>query len=553
MNLLNIFQSKSKLFYAALVFLGVTSSLMNLGILMLINTALGGKSVVSFGQNNYLVFLAVVIVSYLATAFFQNYMVELTNSILFDIELSIVQKVRNSTFESYEKLGSGHIFAAISDARILSRVPEIFVALSNAAVTLLCTVGYLFWVLPLGGVTLFALMAVLLVIYLYRNKRIEKDLNGVRDLQDVYYSSLRELLDGFKQVRISALRNDNLFNKFILVNRNTAKSLSIRTSKKYVSNELTGVYSWYLVLGATLFLMPVMFNVSPSQLTAFITAILFIMGPVSQLIMFFPFYTAFKISYQRINRLDKQLDSNAVTAAPEARRRGEFETIRFENVVYRYQKEDQTSFGLEVLDFQITAGEIMFIIGGNGSGKTTFINVLTGLYRPVSGSIYIDEQEVSYDEFAVFANNMATVFTNQYLFRENYDDHDLSDENEQMNEYTDMLNLAGIVKIDKEKNRVDTRISKGQQKRLSLMLALMENKPILILDEWAAEQDPQNRRHFYTKWIQAIRDSGKTVIAVSHDDDFYHQADRVVKFSYGRIVEETSPAAEAASDVLHSS
>jgi ABC-type siderophore export system fused ATPase/permease subunit len=523
-----------------LLLLGLMSSLTNIGILLLINTAIGGKSLPLFGDYNYIAFIALIFISFLSTQYFQHYMVDLTNNIMYGLELTIVQKVRNSLFESFEKLGPERIYAAIGDTRVLSRVPEIFVTLINSTITLICSLAYLFWVSPMGGATVLVMMIALLLLYLYRNKKIQRDMNLVRDLQDSYYSYLRELLGAFRQIRISPIRSNTLFNNFILENRNKSKVLSIRASRKYVLNELIGVYSWYIVLGGIIFVLPWAFQVDKTQIAAFITTVLFMMSPVAQLIMMFPLYTAFKISVERIDSIDKALDVDALPVASTATPVAHFKTLRFEQVVYKYTAENATTFTLEVADFTLTNEEILFIIGGNGSGKTTFINVLTGLCKPVSGKIYIDEKEVNWEQFSNFCNSMAVVYTNQHLFRENYDGFDLSENNSKLSYFENMVNLDGVLKIDQEHARIDTKVSKGQQKRLSLLLALLENKPIIILDEWAAEQDPQNRKLFYTRWLQEMKSMGKTVIAVTHDDDFYHVADRVMKFNFGHISQITT-------------
>lgn len=544
MNLFRLLREKSPVFLLFIILLGLVSSLTNVGILMLINTVLKGDAVAFFGKNNYLAFIGLMLISFLTTAFFQNYMVVLTNNIMYDLELSIVKKVRNASFESFEHLGYEKIYAAISDARVLGRVPEIFVTLINSAVTIVCSLCYLLWVSAIGGIIVLVIMTILLLVYLYRNKSIEKDMNEVRDLQDSYYKALREMMNGFKQIRISALRNNNLFNKYILNNRNSSMLLNIRTAKKYVMNELTGVYSWYIVLGVTIFLLPALLDISLAKTATFIVAILFMMSPISQLIIFFPFYTTFKIAVERITRIDKQLEVNALPIPAGNVPPRSFKSIRFENLVYKYNTKDNQSFLLDLPELELSRKEIHFIIGGNGSGKTTFINVLTGLCKPESGNIYIDGRNVSWEEFCTFSNSMAVVYTNQHLFAHNYDEHDLSAQNGKIHELEQMLNLKGVLRIFPEKNWVDTALSKGQQKRLALMLALLEDKPIIILDEWAAEQDPYNRRLFYTKWLQTVREMGKTVIAVSHDDDFYYVADRVIKFNYGKVTSDTRQVRE---------
>jgi ABC-type siderophore export system fused ATPase/permease subunit len=237
---------------------------------------------------------------------------------------------------------------------------------------------------------------------------------------------------------------------------------------------------------------------------------------------------------QRINNIYEKLEIDAVPHEANIVNLPKFDSIRFENISYQYDTDDKSSFALNSLNLTIRKGEIIFIVGGNGSGKSTFINLFTGLCKPSEGKIFIDGQETGWEQYASFSNSMAVVYTNQHLFRENYDNHDLSEQNGLLKKYMSMFNLNGILRIDPVRNHIDANISKGEQKRLGLLLSLLEDKPIIVLDEWAAEQDPKNRKYFYTKWLAEIAQLGKTIIAVSHDDDFYHVADRVIKFNYGK-------------------
>lgn len=535
MNVFKLFQTRSKLFYVAIFLLSLISSVTNIGILILINTTLKHQSQQGgIDMTAVLSFVGLILVSFIASSYFQRYMVTLTNEIMCGIELSIIEKVRNASYGSFEKLGSEKIYAAISDARILSRIPGVFITLINATVTIVCGLGYLFYTSFISGAALLSIMAILLFVYVYRDRQIERDLNVVRDLQDVYYDHLRELLNGFKQIKISAKRSNNLFDKHIYVNRHESKKLNTKAAKNYAVNELSGIYSWYVVLGIILFLLPVLMKIDVIKVTAFITTVLFMMSPLSQVILFLPAYTSFRIAIRRIDKIDQLLQADAVPVTVSHPMR-EFETIRFEDIVYRYG-DGTASFTLEIPSLTLHKGEIVFITGGNGSGKTTFINLLTGLYRPDSGCVYIDEEPVEWSSFAVFGNNMSVVYTNHHLFKANYDEHDLGEHNREFHHYMEKFNLKGILKIDPVRKQVDVNLSKGQQKRLALILSLLEDKPLIILDEWAAEQDPQNRSAFYHKWIGQIRDSGKTILAVTHDDDFFDLADRTIKFNAGRIV-----------------
>lgn len=539
MNLVTLFQARNKSFFVLLIFLGIVRSVTNIGILMLINMTLTSRSFGWFGKYDYLAYIGLIVISFVCSAFFQNFMVKFNNDMMFNLEMSLIQKVRHATFESFQKMGSQKIYAALGDARTLGRIPEVFITLVNAVITVVCSLAYLFWTSPWGGVTVMVLMSVLFTVYMYRDRKIARDMNKIRDLQDVYYDSLRDLLVGFKQIRISAVRNNNLFRKHIYANRERSKNLSIQTSRSYLINELTGTYSWYVLFGIIIFALPAMLGISMLQTTAFITSALFMMAPISQLVMFLPVYNSFKISIDRINKINKQLDEDASTNLQKEIRVREFSSIRFQDLVYHYGKNEDNSFTVDLAEFTINKGEFIFIVGGNGSGKTTFINILTGMYKPCSGKVFIDETEVSWSEFRAFTNSMAVVFTDHHMFEDNYDEHEISESNARLVYLRGLVNLDNILKLDEAKNRADVRLSKGQQKRLALMLALLEGKPLLVLDEWAAEQDPVNRKYFYTELLDVLRVMGKTVVAISHDEDYYHVADRVVRFDYGKIASDT--------------
>jgi len=536
--LLDLIRTRSVFFYVVLIFLSLSQSVTNMGLLMVINMALGGKHLVFFGEYTYLVFIGLIIGSFLASFLFQNVMADLTNKMTFDLEVSFIQKVRTASYESFEKLGTEKLYSAIGDIRMLSRVPSSIVSLVNAAVTILCSLGYLLWVSPRSCITVVSMMVALLVFYLYRNKSIAKDMNELRDLQDTYYSFLGDLLSGFKQLKVLHRRNDNLFNNYILYNRSKAKDLSIGTTKKYVVNEMTGIYSWYVILGVVIFLLPAFFHTTVAQMAAFITAVLLMVSPVWQVIGLYQFFTELRIALERVGKIYSTLTDGSIPVQDRINSLPAFKSLRFEDVVYSYDSSASPGFELHLKEFSISREEVIFITGGNGSGKSTIINLLTGLYRPTSGKVFINDREVSWTEYCEFSNNMAIVFTNQHLFQENYDGHDLSDGNVPLAFWKKLLNLEGVFKVDKENGRIDTNLSKGQQKRLALLMAMLEEKPILVLDEWAAEQDPHNRSSFYLEWLEIIRKKGKAIIAVSHDDDYFNVADRLLKLQGGRVVDE---------------
>lgn len=556
MNFFKTFQQQSKFFLFFMVFLAAVNSLLFSGVLVFINNAITQRPLPFLPQYDWLIFIVLLAASMLLNAIFETFIIKLTNSIIYDLEITIIQNLRMASYQVYEQFGADRVYTAISDTRILAGLPEAFINFINAAILVVCVMAYLFYISLKGGACILALMVSLLIFYLVRNRSIEKDMNEVRDLQDDYHQYLRDLLLGFREIKMSRRRNENLFNKFLNSNRLAVKRLGIETSVKYMANELVGKYSWYIVLGIIIFVFPRLLGLKINDIAAFLVTILYLIGPVATLIMIFPTYTRSKIALERIKQLHDEVgmkveEGNAVSGnGKEVWENGdraggmeamdshgvEFDSISFEDVVYEYKNDDlNNSFRLGPINLRINKGEIVFITGGNGSGKSTFINILTGLYQPGAGRICVNDRPLSDGDLAFFSTRISAIFTDNYLFSENYDDFELTPSNKILEEYIDLLRLPGILQFKEDKNTIDHRLSKGQRKRMAMIYALLETRDIVILDEWAAEQDPEFRAYFYEELIPRLKEMGKTIIAVTHDDHFFACAERLIKFDYGMV------------------
>jgi cyclic peptide transporter len=368
-------------------------------------------------------------------------------------------------------------------------------------------------------------------------------------MQDEYYGYVKELLLGFREIKMSTARNDTLYHQYIKDNRLKSKILGTKTAIKNIDNELMGSYSWYVVVGVILFALPRFYNVSVVDVASFVITVLFLMNPISILLNNIPFFNRLKIALERINALEEEFNTGALVLTPESRidaslYQGRYagtvekvETISFRDVTYEHlDKEKKSKFVLGPVNLTINRGELVFITGGNGSGKSTFAHLLVGLYRPLEGGVYLNGELVTDADCQGYTSQVSVIFSNNYLFARNYDDFDLVSTNPEYLRYIRMMRLGEVIKFDDKRKWVDVNLSRGQQKRLALILALMENREVLVLDEWAAEQDPEFRQYFYKNLLPMLRDMGKTVIVITHDDKYFHCGDRTIRFDSGRIV-----------------
>jgi putative ATP-binding cassette transporter len=183
---------------------------------------------------------------------------------------------------------------------------------------------------------------------------------------------------------------------------------------------------------------------------------------------------------------------------------------------------------------------VVFLVGGNGSGKTTLAMLLTGLYTPETGTVLIDGQPLIDDtDRAAYRQCFAAVFSDFHLFEElpGSDDPAMED---RARHYIRLLRMDH--KVDVHAGRLTTiALSTGQRKRLALVSAWLEDRPVYLFDEWAADQDPAFKAVFYNTLLPDLKARGKAVIVISHDDAYFHVADRIIKLVDGQIQPSGAP------------
>ena len=496
MSILHLFRKQSKLFYLMLGLTGLMKSILFTGMLLIINKSISQSPLPILAGYEWQLYVVVIVLSFVCSRYFHVSLVRVTNKLLYSLETSLIQKVQATSYENFENLGSQRIHTAMTDIRMLGQIPEIVLNIFNSSIIIFCGLIYLFCISWLGGILLLLMLAGLITFYTLRNRPIVVDMNAFRDLQNDYYRYLRDLIDGFKEIKISNKRSETL-GKFFASNRYQSFIFGLRTSIKFINNDLMASYSWYAVIGTLLFALPLLTGMSQANVTTYVVTIMFFISPTAVLVTTIPNITRIKIALERVDNLedvikvsDKPIGEKAIGQSDDTG----FNGVEFRNVVYKYRiNGKQDIFTLGPLSLTISKGEIIFVTGGNGSGKSTFINLLTGLYQPTEGKIISPADFVTLPGNEVPPYEFSAIFTSNYLFTENYDEFSIRSDNGTLREYLNLMELCGLVKIDDERNHIDARLSKGQQKRLAMVYALLENKDLLILDEWAAEQDPYFR------------------------------------------------------------
>ncbi len=247
-----------------------------------------------------------------------------------------------------------------------------------------------------------------------------------------------------------------------------------------------------------------------------------------------PLLTRAGIALQKIESLGLSLSSRAEVSSVPPEVNYSWQRLELKGVTYPYRTEqEESSFILGSIDLTLHPRELVFIVGGNGSGKSTLAKLITGLYIPKTGEIELDGQPINQQNREWYRQYFSVVFSDFYLF-ERLLGLDNTHLDTQAQDYLRQLQLDHKVKVKNGKLST-TALSQGQRKRLTLLTAYLEDRPIYLFDEWAADQDPVFKEIFYTQFLPKLRDRGKTVLVISHDDHYFHLADRIVKLDYGQV------------------
>ncbi len=540
LTFMSLFKSKWTIPMFALF--GMINSLWSSALLVIINNKISDAPLPLLDEYDWGIYLFFVTIFFILTYYFKASMVKVVTKFSNEMELKIVDKLRISNYESYLRLGEARVRTAMEDIGVLSRLPEDVMSVFNALIMVLATIGYIFWLYPKGGILIIVLITILCFIFQYQNKFIEKSMNEARDLDNIFMQNYNDFLHGFNKIKMSTKRSNSIYFDHIKKNRNKAVKLTIKSELDGLVNELTGDFSFYLIIGIILFIMPVIFSIDKTVTTGFMIAFLFLIGPLGTLIGIMNELIHYKIAFERLNEFNEIVTSNlkhenvsVISNIDE-----DFESLTIRDLSYQYIDEKGIIvFQLKPINLKIYKGEIIFISGSNGSGKSTFMNLLTGLCVPNSGEIFFNQLLIDDNNRSAYRDKISCIFSDDYLFSENYDNFNLLPSNEILTELLKKMSLEKVIRYDEENNKIFHTLSSGQKKRLALIYSLLEDKDIFIFDEWAAEQDPDFRKYFYESVIPDLKSKGKTLIAITHDDEYYKFCDRFIKFKHGEMQEKS--------------
>jgi putative ATP-binding cassette transporter len=538
MNLFRLLLRTSRRTAVLATLAGVVSGVSSAGLLALIHLTLNrpgthpGVLAAAFG--------GLCLVVLLSKMLSQSLLVRISQRSATELCRRLSQRILAASLRHVEQTGAGRLLATLTGdvltvVQAFNAIPGLCVNL----VMLVCCLGFLAWLSP----AVFALVVVLLLIgggvYRLILNRAFHSLRQVREEQDRLVGLFRGLVEGIKELKIHRPRREAYLAQSLQPTLDAVEALGTVGMSRFMAGVSWGRTLFLLLIGVLLFAVPAVADVPRATLSGYTLAVLFALSPLEAVMAALPLLSRARVALAKVERLGLSLEESGSTETEggDVLPAATWKRLELDSVCHAYHNEREgRGFLLGPIDLTLRPGELLFVAGGNGSGKTTLVKLLVGLYVPEAGEVRLDGRAVTAENREAYRQLFSVVFADYWLF-DNLLGLGRADLDDRAAEYLDRLCLGHKVEV-KCGVLSGTELSSGQRKRLALLTAYLEDRPVYVFDEWAADQDPQFKEVFYRQLLPELKARGKAVVVVSHDDRYFDVADRVVRLADGKVVDE---------------
>jgi putative ATP-binding cassette transporter len=526
--------SSQTLKYAAIVI--CLAGLSNVVLIALINIAAEQTSLMEPVSTKsrilFLIGFAIFFLSIRSSLFVANHFLQQR---LGELRLRIMNKIRLSQLRALESLNQSQIYSALAkEGDYLSQNFPMLVSAIQSVISLIFCLLYIAYLsvpafLVIASITVFALF------YFWSSRQsLNLALLDVNQHEQSLFESIGHFLKGHKEIRLNRVKSNALYQQFLEIGDQLEASI-VKVGGQWVSLLMFTNAFLYVLLGIVVFVLPFFLQGFSDVIYKIAATAIFSVGPFTTITITLPILSRANAELDEIYNLEKKLDSNNTfkqsnsnTVEPLFKN---FEKIALHNVTFSYRNAaGEVTFASGPFNMQINRGDIIFIRGGNGSGKSTLMKLVSGLYLPEEGIIEVDDIVISDINAQSYREIYSCIFTDFHLF-DNLDGIDKVSAN-RFSELVELMELTG--KVNLENNRFSTlKLSHGQRKRLAMIASLLVDKDIYIFDEWAADQDAHFRKVFYHQILPELKSRNKTIIAVTHDEQYWHLCDTLYTLDLG--------------------
>lgn len=436
-----------------------------------------------------------------------------------------------------EELGPPRILAALTDdvstvSRIMPNIPRFVIDMTM----MLGCIAYMAYLSPQALVIIVGFLGLGYVVYHVFARRSLHLMAAGREVYDDIFDHFRALNEGLKQLKLNRKRKQVFLDEDLYGSLESYRSLNMSGRTLLIASENITRILFFVVLGLLVFGVTRFETMDDHVISGYVMATLFMYRPLGSLMALVPDISRAAVALRKVDAMGLDLDSGPREEQADVPSGQPWTSVELRDVTYSYRRrDDDSTFELGPVNLRLEPGELVFIVGGNGSGKTTLAKVLTSLYPPETGEVLLDGKPLGPQNRERYRQLFSVVFADFHLFHRLVAENDETDLDALAAKHLEELQLSHKVTV--EDGRISTtELSQGQRKRLALLTAYCEDRAVYVFDEWAADQDPQFKRIFYTRVLPELKARGKTILAITHDDRYFYVADRCLKLEDGQVL-----------------
>jgi len=502
--------------------------------------------------NTVIAYVVMVAILFMSGVWSQSLLVGLGHRMVYQLRLQLVRRILNTSLERQEQLGGPVLYNVLTRdvTMVANATKQLPISLYNGLL-LLAGINYLAWLSPLLFLCTLVLVALGVWCDFKLVGRTKVMMADVRRYDERLFEQYEAVIEGRNELGLSQPRRQHLFDKRFEPAAKGAMDTAVKADLLWAINLNWTTVLVFGLIGLAFFLGMTQASITQDVVVGYVLTTMFLRTPIAMILEAIPSVIRGTVALKAIDKLkladaayietEKEVEKESGVEEPVVQ--AKFESLTLVNACYQYPSQgEETGFTLGPANLELNRGELIFLVGGNGSGKSTLAKLLTGLYLPTDGLVKFNQEPVTSGNVAHYRSCFSTIFPNFFLFgdvldgshKANSGNHDNDYFKERVDYYLKRLAIDHKVSIEKGKLST-TSLSQGQRKRLALLLMYMEDRQVLLLDEWAADQDPVFRDVFYREILPELKAAGKTIIAISHDDRYFDAADKVYRLDRGCI------------------
>ena len=557
--------------FLKVILLNLINAAVSVGIIAYINQTFISQPVFSTLSWSSLGQFALLVLLLLVTTFVSQYALTcLGHKFVYELRTKLVKQIIDTTVPQIDHLGSARLLASLSTD--IQSITVAFVRMPELVQGVILSVGvglYLGWLsLPLLLIVMFWI-AMTIWISTLLVKHVYTHLTKLREINDVLYQDYQSIIEGRKELALNQHRAEKLYTDDFLAHAKSYEKTVTKSDTFHLSAVNWSNIMMFASIGV-IFAISNYLGISMGIATTFSLTILFMQSPLLHAVGAYPTLQTAQVALDKIQSLELAEYQPLFRTDNTSQH---WQTISLTDVNYRYnvsnnsvsnnsvsnasdnasnssvsnsndtgaqaliaKDSDHSGNILKDVNLTLRRGDVVFLIGANGSGKSTLAKIITGIFTPTTGAVTIDKQPVNSQNNADYRQLYSAIFSDQHIFKQLIGRQGQQPDEALVKAWLHKLNLQD--KISVADNQLSTdKLSQGQRKRLAMLIAVAEQKDILLLDEWAADQDPAFRRVFYQTLIPELKALGKTLFIISHDDGYFEHADRLLLMKEGRLIE----------------